>query len=93
MCARTDTSAFQSKADTASLSPGHLLLTQCMDRLHFAREILLDVGNRSYVPGLFDRLAGRGLDGSTHAPLVSLADRLPSMLRATIWVIRLWVRI
>jgi hypothetical protein len=28
--------------------------------------------------GLFDRLAGRGLDGNTHASLVSLADRLTS---------------
>src|SRR6476620_12719816 len=27
---------------------------------------------------LFDRLAGRGLDGNTHASLVSLADRLAS---------------
>ncbi len=26
--------------------------------------------------GLLDRLASRGLDGNTHAPLVSLADRL-----------------
>jgi hypothetical protein len=25
-----------------------------------------------------DRLAGRGLDGNTHAPLISLADRPPS---------------
>jgi hypothetical protein len=33
-------------------------------------------GSRGYVSGLFDRLAGRGLDGSTRAPLASLADRL-----------------
>lgn len=32
-------------------------------------------GSRFYVSGLFDRLAGRGLDGSTLAPLISLADR------------------
>lgn len=32
-------------------------------------------GSRFYVSGLFDRLVGRGLDGSTHAPLISLADR------------------
>ena len=49
-----------------------------MDRLLFAREILLDVGSRLYVSGLFDRLVGRGLDGNTHAPLVSLTDRLTS---------------
>ena len=29
-------------------------------------------------PACFDRLAGRGLDGNTHAFLVSLADRLTS---------------
>jgi len=46
-----------------------------MDRLLFARENLLDTGSRWYVSGLFDRHAGRGLDGSTHARLVSLADR------------------
>ena len=28
--------------------------------------------------GVFDRLAGGGLDGNTHASLVSLADRLAS---------------
>ena len=37
--------------------------------------LLLDIGSRGYVSGLFDRLAGRGLDGNTHAPLVSLAER------------------
>ena len=47
-----------------------------MDRLLFAREILLDVGSRSYVSGLFDRLAGRGLVVSTHALFFSLSDRL-----------------
>jgi len=50
--------------------------TKCMDRLQGAIEILQGVGSRSYVSGLFDRLAGRGLDGSTHASSVSLADRL-----------------
>ena len=29
-------------------------------------------------PACFDRLAGRGLDGNTHAFLVSLADKLTS---------------
>ena len=33
-----------------------------MDRLRFASEILHVFGSRSYVSGLFDRLAGRGLD-------------------------------
>ena len=50
-------------------------MTQCMDRLQFASEKLLDIGSRGYVSGLFDRHAGRGLDGNTHTPLVSLADR------------------
>ena len=45
-----------------------------MDRLLFAREILLDVGSRLYVSGLFDRLTRRGLDRSTHAVLISLAN-------------------
>jgi len=64
-----------------------------MDRLLFARENLLDTGSRWYVSGLFDRHAGRGLDGSTHARLVSLADRSALDIWATIWVNRLWVRI
>lgn len=51
-------------------------LTRCMDRLRLASGILQDIGSRGYVSGLFDRLAGRGHDGNTHAPLVSLADRL-----------------
>ena len=34
-----------------------------MDRLLFASDYALDSGSRSYVSGLFDRLAGRGLDG------------------------------
>jgi hypothetical protein len=46
-----------------------------MDRLLLASEILQDIGSRRYVSGLFDRLAGRGHDGNTHAPLLSLADR------------------
>ena len=46
-----------------------------MDRLLLASEILLDIGSRRYVSGLFDRLAGRGHDGNTHAPLLSLADK------------------
>ena len=29
-----------------------------------------------FVSGLFDRLAGRGLDGNTHAPVVSFSERL-----------------
>ena len=32
----------------------------------------------SEVAGLFDRLAGRGVDGNTHASLVLFADRLAS---------------
>jgi hypothetical protein len=47
-----------------------------MDRLRFPREIVR--GKRKSL-GLFDRLAGRGgLDGNTHASLVSLPDRLTS---------------
>ena len=49
-----------------------------MDQLLFARVNLLDVGDRLNVSGLFDRpnlvFWGRGLDGSTHAPVVSFAD-------------------
>jgi len=47
-----------------------------MNRLPFASERAWCVGSRKYVSGLFDRLAGRGLDGNTLAPLISLADRL-----------------
>ena len=78
-----------SNPDVSSGCASGQFVTLCMDRLLIASEILQDFGSRSYVSGLFDRLAGRGLDGSTHAPLVSLADRL----LPTIWVIRLWVRI
>jgi hypothetical protein len=35
----------------------------CMDRLPFASEMAQDSGSRLYVSGLFDLLAGRGLDG------------------------------
>ncbi len=52
---------------------------------------LLDIQDR--LSGLFDRHAGRGLDGSTHARLVSLADRPALDIWATIWVNRLWARI
>jgi hypothetical protein len=59
-----------------------------MDWLLFARGNLHGIGSRRYVSGLFGQHAGCGLDGNTHAPLVSLADRFTG----TIWVIRLWVR-
>jgi hypothetical protein len=45
------------------------------NRLLFATEgVLSEVADMYPV----DRLAGRGLDGNTHAPLISLADRPPS---------------
>jgi len=43
-----------------------------MDRLLIASELCVDCGSRWYVSGLCDRLAGRGLDGNTHARLASL---------------------
>jgi hypothetical protein len=46
-----------------------------MDRLLIASEFCVDSGSRRYVSGLFDRRAGRGLDGYTNAWLASLADR------------------
>jgi hypothetical protein len=49
---------------------------KCMDRLLFASGYALDSGSRSYVSGLFVRLAGRGLDGAYARALVSLACRL-----------------
>ena len=49
-----------------------------MDQLHVARESLQAFGSRLYVSGLSDRHAGRGHDGNTHAPLISLADRSSS---------------
>jgi hypothetical protein len=57
---------------------GLLFLTQCMDRLRFARENVRRKRKLLICIRLFDRLAGRGLDGNTHASLVSLADRLAS---------------
>jgi len=39
-------------------------------------KLCVESGSRWYVSGLFDRLAGRGLDGNTHASLVFLTDRL-----------------
>ena len=51
---------------------------RCMDQLHVARESLQAFGSRLYVSGLSDRHAGRGHDGNTHAPLISLADRSSS---------------
>jgi hypothetical protein len=48
---------------------------KCMDRLLIASEFCVDSGSRRYVSGLFDRRAGRGLDGYTNAWLASLADR------------------
>ena len=49
---------------------------KCMDRLHFASGACWRKSLICIRP--VDRHAGRGLDGSTHAPLISLADRLPS---------------
>ena len=47
----------------------------CTDRLPFSSEVVLSEVADMYRPG--DRLSGRGLDGSTHAPLISLPARLP----------------
>jgi hypothetical protein len=49
---------------------------ECMDRLPFASEVVVSDSLICIRP--VDRLAGRGLDGSTHAPLISLAARLRS---------------
>src|SRR5690242_9848774 len=49
---------------------------ECMDRLPFASEVAVSDSLICIRP--VDRLAGRGLDGSTHAPLISLAARLRS---------------
>ena len=51
---------------------------KCMDQLRFAREIARGCGSRRYVSSLFDRLAGRGLDGNTPASSDTLVDRLAS---------------
>lgn len=59
-----------------------------MDRLQCAIEFVHFLGRRKYVSGLLDRLVGRGLDGNTHAPLISLADRSISTILAN----RFWVR-
>ena len=50
--------------------------SECMDRLPFASEVVLSESLICIRP--VDRHAGRGLDGSTRAPLISLADRPPS---------------
>jgi hypothetical protein len=46
------------------------------NRLPFASEVVVSDSLICIRP--VDRLAGRGLDGSTHAPLISLAARLRS---------------
>ena len=49
-----------------------------MDRLRFAIENSYGYRKSLLCIRPVDRLAGRGHDGNTHAPLVSLADRLSS---------------
>jgi len=50
----------------------------CMDRLRFASEVVVSDRKSLICIRPVDRLTGRGLDGSTHAPLISLPDRLLS---------------
>ena len=49
-----------------------------MDRLRFAREILRGLRKSLICIRPVARRAGRGLDGNTHAPLISLPERPPS---------------
>src|SRR5205823_5175560 len=60
----------------SSRESGFVLCPLCMDRLPFASEGCCGKSLICIRP--VDRLAGRGLDGNTHAPLISLADRPPS---------------